>query len=116
VPRNPIAGVVSGIFGLAWAAIGLVLAAWATTTALDAGSGLELASRALQRSPLELPWRPDEIAAWAAGNLLPFAIAAVVALVIAGTNLRTARIAFRAWDESHDGRGRCAWPGRTSRA
>ena len=105
MPRNPVAGIVSGAFGLAWAALGLVLAAWAATTALDLTKGFDLAVWGLGHSPFGLPWEPVEVAAWAVNNLLAIAIAAGVALVLGWTNLRSARIAFRPWNHSQDGKG-----------
>ena len=105
MPRNPIGGFVSGVFGLAWAALGLMLAAWAATTALDLSKGFDLATWAVAHSPFGFPWEPLEAAAWAANNLGPLAIVAGVALVLAWSNLRTARIAFRSPSESQDGKG-----------
>ena len=105
MPRNPVAGVVSGVFGLAWAALGLVLAAWAAATKLEVARGFDLALWALQRSPVDLPWDPVDAANYAINHVVPAVIVAAIALVLAWTNLRTARIALRAQNESHDGRG-----------
>lgn len=105
MPRNSIGGFIFGVFGLAWAAFGLVLAAWAATTALDTAKGFDLAAWAVGHSPFALPWQPVEAANRAINNLPAFAIAAGVALLLGWTNLRSARIAFRPWNHSQDGKG-----------
>ena len=105
MPRNPFGGFISGVFGLAWAAIGVALAAWAGTAALEPQRGVELAAWAMTQSPLALPWSPQEAALWAVDNVVPFAIAAAVALALAASNLRTARIALRPANQSADGKG-----------
>ena len=110
MPRNPIGGFVMGIIGLVATAMGLVLAAWVAATLLDAAKGVELAAWALARWPFYLPWPPAEVTAWALDNLILFAIAAGVALLIGGSNLRAARIAFRPASQSHDGRGQLQLP------
>lgn len=105
MPRNPVAGIVSGAFGLAWGALGLVLAAWAATTMLEPEKGFELLHGALLVSPVHLPWDPVEAASYAINHVGVVAVAALIALALAWSNLRTARIAFRASNESQDGKG-----------
>jgi hypothetical protein len=105
VPRNPFGGGFSGVFGLLWGALGLVLAAWAMTTVLDTAKGFDLASWALANSPVDLPWDPVEGANFAINHVGAAVGIAVVALLLAWSNLRVARIAFRPATESHDGRG-----------
>lgn len=105
MPRAPLDGVVAGLVGLLWAAAGLMVAAWALTAALDASKGFELAAWALGKSPLELPWPHPEITGTAMAHLPFVAIGAAVALLLAWSNLRKARIAFRPGNVSQDGKG-----------
>lgn len=112
MPRNPVAGIVSGAFGLAWAALGLVLGAWVAVTMLDAAQGLELGRRVLDESPFDLPWRAVDVASIAVEFIVFPALIAALALLLAWSNLRTARIAFRPRSESQDGKGQLQLAGR----
>ena len=112
MPRNPIAGFVSGVFGLAWAALGLALGAWVATTMLDRAQGLELGRRVLEESPFALPWPAVDAASLAVEYIVFPALFAALALLLAWSNLRTARIAFRPRSESQDGKGQLQLAGR----
>lgn len=105
MPRAPLEGVIAGVVGLLWAVAGLAVASWAVTTALDAARGFEVGTWALGRAGLELPWSHGEIVRFAAEQLPWVAIAAAVALLLAGSNLRKARVAFRPGNVSQDGKG-----------
>ncbi|HUP28883.1 MAG TPA: hypothetical protein VM122_01830 [Usitatibacter sp.] len=105
MPRAPLTGVVSGLVGVIWAAAGLVAAAWAATAALDAAKGFELATWMLGNSGVELPWSPEYVAGVAIAHLPVVAVGAALALLMAWSHLRKARIAFRPDNVSQDGKG-----------
>src|SRR5688500_12925331 len=103
MPRAPLSGVGAGIAGLLWAALGLVLAAWTATAALDPARAFQLAFWGLGHTGLSLPWSHEEISGFAMDNLPFIAIAAAVALLLAWSNLPEAPHAFRPGHVSHDG-------------
>jgi hypothetical protein len=105
MPRAPISGAVSGVVGVLWAAAGLVLAAWAATAALDEAKGYELAMGSLGNAGVKLPWPHEHIVGIAMSHLPVVGVAAAVALLLAWSGLRRARLAFRPVDESQDGKG-----------
>ena len=105
MPRAPLTGLVAGVAGIAWAAVGLVGAAWSATAAIDPAKGFELATWAFANSRVHVPWSHEQLASFAIEHLVFVAIAAAVALLLAWSNLRRARIAFRSRDVSQDGKG-----------
>jgi hypothetical protein len=105
MPRAPLEGVVAGLAGLLWAAAGLAVAAWAVAASLDPVTGFALVTWALGVTGLDLQWSPEGISRFAMDKLPFIAIGAAVALLLAASNLRKARIAFRAGDVSQDGKG-----------